>query len=74
MTEILSAENMGVKKLSKAELARSLILVAYLPISIFFDLQNFSFPEPSSYLLYVVSKLVQLFLLYLLLKSVQTAI
>ena len=63
MTEILSAENMGVKKLSKAELARSLRLVVYLPILIFFDLENFSFPEASSYLLYVISKLIQLFLL-----------
>lgn len=65
---------MGWKKLSKTELARLAVLLVYLPFSLYFDWQHFSFSERSSYLLYTICKLVQLFLLYLFLGQVLTAL
>lgn len=65
---------MGWKKLSKTELVRLAVLLVYLPFSLYFDWQHFSFSERSSYLLYTICKLVQLFLLYLFLGQVLTAL
>lgn len=65
---------MGWKKLSKIELVRLAVLLVYLPFSLYFDWQHFSFSERSSYLLYTICKLVQLFLLYLFLGQVLTAL
>ena len=62
------------KKLSKTELVRLAVLLVYLPFSLYFDWQHFNFSEKSSYLLYTISKLVQLFLLYLFLGQVLNAL
>ena len=61
---------MELKRLSKTQVVRILLLLIYFPISLHFDLGNFSFSGRGSYLLYAISKLVQLFLLYLLLGEV----
>lgn len=65
---------MELKRLSKTQVVRILLLLIYFPISLYFDLGNFSFSGRGSYLLYAISKLVQLFLLYLLLGEVLPAL
>ncbi|WP_314703944.1 hypothetical protein, partial [Stomatobaculum longum] len=58
---------MQIEVRSKAAMKRALILTLYALISFFFDIKNFGFVDSSSYRLYAVLKVVQLFLVWIIL-------
>lgn len=60
-------DNMQIEVRSKAAMKRALILTLYALISFFFDIKNFGFVDSSSYRLYAVLKVVQLFLVWIIL-------
>ena len=63
---------MQFKHHSKAEVVRAALLILYTIFSLYFDARNFVFTDGSSYLLYAVLKLVQLVLIAMLLRKIES--
>ena len=63
---------MRFKHHSKAEVGRAVLLILYTIFSVYFDARNFVFTDRSSYLLYAVLKLVQLVMIAMFLREMES--